>query len=111
MRPKPRCARCGKNALKRVSGGYVCQKCRAVISDVEPATDIARVARRIRDGRAFALVRRALNMGAVELGELLGVAPETISRWENERAVLPKLAAFALGCLYEYPEATRKRLS
>jgi YgiT-type zinc finger domain-containing protein len=41
------------------------------------------VARGIRDGAVFKCLRKALGLKATELADLLGVTPETISRWEN----------------------------
>lgn len=43
------------------------------------------VARGIRDGAVFRHLRKALGLKATELASLLGVTPETISRWENGR--------------------------
>lgn len=46
-------------------------------------------------GEVFKFIRKAVGLKATELAELLGVAPETISRWETgERAV--DRGAFAL---------------
>jgi len=41
------------------------------------------VARGIRDGAVFKHLRKALDLKATELAELLGVTAETVSRWEN----------------------------
>ncbi len=41
------------------------------------------VARGIRDGAVFKHLRKALGLKATDLADLLGVTPETISRWEN----------------------------
>ena len=41
---------------------------------------------------------------------MLGVAAETVSRWEGRKLELPPLAAFALGELYERPEIVRETL-
>lgn len=55
------------------------------------------MARGLRDGGTFKFIRKALGMRAAELGSLLDVSPETISRWENghraaERSVWNTLA-------------------
>jgi DNA-binding XRE family transcriptional regulator len=55
------------------------------------------MARGLRDGCTFKFIRKALGMRATELGALLEVSPETISRWENghraaERSVWNTLA-------------------
>ena len=41
------------------------------------------IARGLRAGGTFRFVRKALGLRAVELGSLLEVSPETVSRWEN----------------------------
>jgi DNA-binding XRE family transcriptional regulator len=55
------------------------------------------LARGLRDGGTFKFIRKALGMRAAELGDLLDVSPETVSRWENghraaERSVWNTLA-------------------
>lgn len=46
-------------------------------------------------GEAFKFIRKALGMRAADVGEVLGVAAETVSRWENgQRDMDPH--AFAL---------------
>jgi DNA-binding XRE family transcriptional regulator len=53
--------------------------------------------RGLRDGQTLKFVRKTLGLRAAELGELLGVSAETVSRWENghreaERSVWNALA-------------------
>ncbi len=55
------------------------------------------MARGLRDGATLKFVRKALGLRAIELGELLDVSAETVSRWENghrtaERSVWNTLA-------------------
>lgn len=50
-------------------------------------------------GEAFRFMRKALGYRAVDLGELLGVAPETISRWETGEREVDRGALLALGSL------------
>lgn len=55
------------------------------------------MARGLRDGGTLKFIRKALGLRASELGDLLDVSPETISRWENshraaERSVWNTLA-------------------
>jgi transcriptional regulator with XRE-family HTH domain len=55
------------------------------------------MARGLRDGGTFKFIRKALGLRASELGDLLDVSPETVSRWENshraaERSVWNTLA-------------------
>jgi transcriptional regulator with XRE-family HTH domain len=52
-------------------------------------------------GEAFRFMRKVLGIPAIELAELLDVAPETVSRWENgklpiERRALALLASMVL---------------
>lgn len=42
-----------------------------------------------RNKEAFRFMRRALGYTAAELGELLGVEPETLSRWETGKRAIP----------------------
>ena len=45
----------------------------------------------------FRFMRKAANLKAAELGELLGVTPKTISRWENGAHELDRTAWLAIG--------------
>jgi DNA-binding XRE family transcriptional regulator len=89
----------------RVSGVSAI-KCGACGESVLNGADLGRaellagaeaMARGLRDGGTFKFIRKALGMRASELGTLLDVSPETISRWENghraaERSVWNTLA-------------------
>jgi DNA-binding transcriptional regulator YiaG len=68
----------------------------------------ALVERGVRTGPEFALVRKAAGFRAVEIAELFGVRPETVSRWEHGEGEIPRTAAFALGQLYAHPKLTRQ---
>jgi putative zinc finger/helix-turn-helix YgiT family protein len=48
-------------------------------------------------GAAFRFMRKALVMRAAELGDLLGVRPETISRWETDKGPVDPCAFATLG--------------
>ncbi|MGB8932440.1 MAG: helix-turn-helix domain-containing protein [Anaeromyxobacteraceae bacterium] len=86
--------------------GVSAVKCGACAESVLNGADLGRaellagaeaLARGLRDGGTFKFIRRALGMRAAELGALLDVSPETISRWENghraaERSVWNTLA-------------------
>jgi DNA-binding transcriptional regulator YiaG len=67
----------------------------------------ALVERGVRKGNEFALVRKAAGLRSVEVAELFGVRPETVSRWEHGDAEIPRTAAFAIGQLYKHPKLTR----
>jgi DNA-binding transcriptional regulator YiaG len=71
----------------------------------------ALVARGIRTGPEFELVRKLAGLHATEVADILGVRPETISRWEHGEVELPRAAADALGELYENPELKRQKLA
>lgn len=68
------------------------------------------VARGIRTGVEFTLVRKYAGFKATEIAELFDVRPETISRWESGALPVPRLAAFALGELFQHPRAARAKL-
>ena len=52
-------------------------------------------------GKEIRFMRKALDISAVELAEMLGVQPETLSRWENDAATIgpanEKLLRFIVG--------------
>ena len=48
-------------------------------------------------GETFRYMRKALGMRAVALARLLGVTPETVSRWENEQRPVDGATWIALG--------------
>ena len=81
-----RCGACGESVLDGADLGRA-----QLLAGAEA------MARGLRDGGTFKFIRKALGMRASELGSLLDVSPETISRWENghraaERAVWNTLA-------------------
>jgi len=61
--------------------------------ELAAAVELARIGR--RTGSALRFMRKALGFRAKELAELLGVAPETFSRWETGDRE-PDAHAFAL---------------
>jgi DNA-binding transcriptional regulator YiaG len=71
----------------------------------------ALVARGIRTGPEFELVRKMTGLRVNEIAGLLGVHPETVSSWERGELELPRTAAAALGELYEQPALTRQKLA
>jgi DNA-binding XRE family transcriptional regulator len=81
-----KCGSCGESVLNGVELGRA-----------ELLAGAEAMARGLRDGGTFKFIRKALGMRASELGSLLDVSPETISRWENghraaERSVWNTLA-------------------
>ena len=68
------------------------------------------VERGIRKGAEFKLVRKVAGFKAVEIAAMLDVRPETLSRWESGDQEIPRLAAFALGELFQHPRLVREKL-
>ena len=83
----------------------VCPECgREVISYKEAHRVSLAVAEQLaRHGplssAAFRHMRRALKLTGRQLAEVLGVAPETISRWEHEQQAIPASAVLLLGTI------------
>ena len=99
-----------------IARGEKCSACGDVLYDddevgrQENMTAAALVARGIRNGTEFKFVRKVVGLKATEVAELLGVRPETVSRWERDEVEIPRSAAFTLGELYERPRVVRQRL-
>lgn len=99
---------------------YVCRQCKAVFmegtalerADLEVACVLA--SRGPASGETFRFMRKTLGMRAVVLASLLGVTPETISRWENEQRSVDGNAWIVLGSIAleraGHPSSTLKRL-
>jgi putative zinc finger/helix-turn-helix YgiT family protein len=64
------------------------------------------VARGVRTTAEFKFVRKMAGFRANEIAELLGVRPETVSRWERGEAEISRSAAFALSELFERPRVS-----
>jgi DNA-binding XRE family transcriptional regulator len=94
-----RCASCGETVF---DSGEVDRQQREAIGLI--------AARGVRKGNELKLARKALDMRASELAELLDVRPETVSRWERDEVEIPRTVAFAIYQLLEHPKATRQRL-
>lgn len=69
------------------------------------------IARGIRNGDEFTYIRKLMQLKALDLAHILGVTPETVSRWEGDVIPIPRLVAFTLGELYLHPKATRAKLA
>lgn len=84
--PSLKCGGCGESILSGPALGRA-----------ELLASAEAIARGLREGPTFKFVRKALGLRAAELGELLDVSAETVSRWENghrpaERSVWNTLA-------------------
>jgi putative zinc finger/helix-turn-helix YgiT family protein len=82
------------------------------VGDFETAVARQLALRSVCVGEAFKYMRKTLSLRAVDLAELFGVTPETISHWENGK---PDALAFTLlgSMVLEYiegQESIRERL-
>ena len=99
-----------------VARGKRCRSCGEVLFDGEEVerqereTATAIVARGIRSGKEFKLVRKVAGFRANEIADMFGIRPETVSRWERGEVDVPRTAAYALGELYEHPKITQQKL-
>lgn len=128
MEANMKCPICKQGALRAWKGtiellgvavsasGKRCDKCGETLFD-EQETErqerelaTALVERGIRTANEFRLVRKAAGFRANELAELLGVAAETVWRWEHGKVDIPRAVAFALGELFDRPRVTRAKL-
>jgi transcriptional regulator with XRE-family HTH domain len=57
----------------------------------------------VMTGGRLRYARKALGLTQVRLGELLGYAGETVSRWENDQAEVPPVVRLAMIGLLTYP--------
>jgi transcriptional regulator with XRE-family HTH domain len=65
----------------------------------------------LRTGESFRFMRKAVGLRANELSEYLGVAPETISRWETGKWDPDKAAFAALAALVFHKHQGDERAS
>ena len=97
-----------------VAHGQHCSSCGEQLFDYEELgrqdalIADAIVERGVRTGAEFAFVRKSAGLKAIEVAELFGVRPETVSRWEHGESEIPRTAAYALGQLYAHPKLTRQ---
>lgn len=90
-----------------VAYGKRCRSCGEILLEgselerQERAVATALVARGIRTGKEFKLVRKVAGFRASEVAELFGIRPERVSRWEGGEVELPRTAANALDELCE----------
>jgi len=82
--PCERCKACGESLVSsEVLGRF----------ELTVAAELARIGR--RTGPALRYMRKAMGYGSAEIAGLLGVAPETFSRWETGQRP-PDASVFAL---------------
>ena len=86
--PGSRCARCGEEVVEfGVLGMF----------DLAIAADLARSGP--ATGDAFRFMRKAIGLPGKELAALMEVAPETVSRWENEKLPVERRALALLASM------------
>ena len=88
--PATKCARCGETSFHGSDLADLELKVAAIIAREGPS-----------DGETFKYMRKTFGLRAVDLAQLLDVAPETLSRWENaqrpvDRACWVTLSAMVL---------------
>ncbi len=88
MVPTRRCDACGEVYLAAEDG---------MRFDLRVARELG--SRGAATGEAFRFMRKALGMRATDLAELLGVAAETISRWERGERPVDRAALTVVGAL------------
>ncbi len=101
--PAARCTACGEAVIEG-----------STLRAFEDARAHALATEGASDGAALRWLRKAAALSGAELARLLGVAPETVSRWENgvqspDRATAAVIADLALDAL-DGSTRTRKRL-
>ena len=81
---------CG-HTFTAISDGTRCDQCKKELIEglamMKFEVCVARALAKASEssGEAFQVMRKAIGIRAVDLAEVLSVAPETISRWENDK--------------------------
>lgn len=86
--PAQRCPRCGETYIS----GQSLERFDLLVSRALADQGVV-------NGAAFKFIRKALGLRAADLADLLGVRPETISRWENDKVPVDVCAFTAVGSL------------
>ena len=116
-----KCVMCGKSALRQAEAELVREvaghvftatipalRCEACGEEYTDGSDLGRfevtIARTLLDaglraGDVFKYARKAIGLRAADLATLLGMTPETISRWETERHQVDPAALAVLALL------------
>ena len=94
------CTKCGAKYLSGPSLGRF---------ELEAAARVAALG--ARDGASMRFIRKALGLKASELAELLGVAAETVSRWENDSLPIEPRWFALLAALADDRLAGRERVT
>jgi DNA-binding transcriptional regulator YiaG len=79
------CAKCGEFRIHAQAVGGAELAVAAALAEEGPI-----------EGESFRFMRKVLGMRAADLGPVLGVRSETISRWENDASPVDRASWFAL---------------
>lgn len=89
----------------------VCETCQTVDLTLDELQRFERRAARVvlldrpdAGGDVYKYARKALGLRQVDLARLLGVEPETVSRWENEHVTMPRAEQLAIVALLDVSE-------
>ncbi|MFO0646574.1 MAG: helix-turn-helix domain-containing protein [Polyangiales bacterium] len=89
----------------------VCESCGVVDMTLDDLQRFERRAARIvlldrpdAGGDVYKYARKALGLRQVDLARMLGVEPETVSRWENGHVAMPRAEQLALVALLDVSE-------
>ena len=86
--PITKCAKCGATYVSHEAAGVL---------ELWAAGELARHGE--ASAESFGFMRRALGVKALDLAELLAVAPETVSRWEHGRLPIDRGAVALLSAM------------
>lgn len=110
----------GERSFKANVPGRQCDQCDQVVLPLpalvafEQAVAQKLVEMAASDGEAFRAVRKAAGLPSKDLAALVGVSPETVSRWENGRRPIDRgvwfIAASLLDDAVKGITVTRERL-
>lgn len=97
--PGGKCSSCGASTVNGEAGARL---------ELQVAAEL--VPRGLRSGAAFRFMRKGLGMKAAEVAEVMNVAAETISRWENGQRELDWPEFMLMGVLVDDKLAGRTTL-
>ncbi len=94
--PGGSCSSCGARTVSGEAGASF---------ELQVASELA--SRGVRSGETFRFMRKALGMKAADLAEIMNVAAETVSRWENGQRDVGGPEFMLLGFLVDDKRAGR----
>lgn len=85
------CCECGESLVSmEAMSGYEKRAARTVMIDVQQV-----------EGDVLKFARKAMSLTQAQLGTLLGVASETVSRWENDKDTIGRSTQLAVATLLD----------